>query len=148
MNEPFSGQVEVTFPSQTRFLYMITMLANNAALLAGFDQSVAGKVGIATDEAVTNVIKHAYKGATDKTIKVKIEIQDDGLTLEIFHKGAPLRNEDIKLPDMDEYIKARRVGGLGLFLITKLMDEVDYVVGEEHCCKLKKYRQTDAAGGN
>lgn len=146
MHEVHAGEVEITFPSQTQFVHMVTMMANHAATMAGFDRSVAGKVQIATDEAVTNVIKHAYKGRGDKTIKLKITINADCLILELFHTGRPLRKESIHLPDMEQYIAERRKGGLGLFLITKFMDEVDYVVGDENCCSMKKYRKRDGAG--
>lgn len=147
MSDLQAGEIQITFPSQTQFVHLVTMMANNAATIAGFDRSVAGKVGIATDEAVTNVIKHAYGGKPDKTIRLKIRIDADGLVMWIYHTGDPLRKESIKLPDMEEYIKARRVGGLGLLLISKLMDEVDYVVGKEHCCLLKKYKNPGRDGG-
>jgi len=147
MNKVLAGEIQATFPSQTQYVHLITTMANNAAAIAGFDRSVAGKVAIATDEAITNVIRHAYKGKTNKTIKIKICINDDSLTVAIYHSGDPLHNEDIKLPDMEEYIRERRVGGLGLFLITKFMDEVDYVVGKQNCCLLTKYRNSDKSGG-
>ncbi len=146
MHEIQAGNIEVIFPSQTQFVHMVTMMANNAATMAGFDRSVAGKVAIATDEAVTNVIRHAYKGKGNKTIKLKITINAESLMLEIFHTGRPLRSESIHLPDMEQYIAERRKGGLGLLLITKFMDEVDYHVGEENCCSMKKYRKRDQAG--
>lgn len=146
MQEVQAGEVEVTFPSQTQFVHMVTMMANNAATMAGFDRSVAGKVAIATDEAVTNVIRHAYKGKPNHTIKLRITINSESLVLEIFHKGQPLRNESINLPDMKQYIAERRKGGLGLLLITKFMDEVDYHIGKENCCSMKKYRKRDQKG--
>ena len=146
MHEIQAGEIEVTFPSQTQFVHMVTMVANNAATMAGFERSVAGKVAIATDEAVTNVIRHAYNNKPDKQIKLKSTISAEPLTLEIFHTGRPLRNESIKLPDMEQYIAERRKGGLGLLLITKFMDEVDYHVGKENCCSMKKYRKRDHAG--
>lgn len=146
MTETRAGEIQVTFPSQTQYIHMVTSMANNAAMMAGFERSVAGKVAIACDEAVTNVIRHAYKGQSNKTVRMKITIDVDALVIEIFHTGQPLKKENIKLPDMDKYIKEKRRGGLGLLLITKFMDEVDYVVGSENCCLLKKYRKTEQQG--
>jgi serine/threonine-protein kinase RsbW len=141
MKELEEGEVEVTFPSQTRFVHMVTSLASTAATMAGFDKKVAGKVGIATDEAVTNVIRHAYKGKGSNKITLKVNITKESLILEVLHAGEALDGNDVKLPIMEEYIKKRQVGGLGLFIINKFMDEVDYLVGEESGCRMTKYRK-------
>ena len=140
MNDQKNGNIMVTFPSQNRFIHMITMVASNAASIAGFDKAAAGKVAIATDEAVTNVIKHAYKGSPDKTITFSAEITPERLVLKVLHTGAALTNEAIKLPNMDDYIKNPRPGGLGLYIMNQFMDEVNYLVGKQHCCQMTKYR--------
>lgn len=141
MKELEEGEVEVTFPSQTRFVHMMTTLASTAATMAGFDDKVAGKVAIATDEAVTNVIRHAYKGKASNKIKLKVKVTKESLILEVLHSGEALKEDDVKLPIMEEYIKNKQVGGLGLFIINKFMDEVDYLVGEANGCRMTKYRK-------
>lgn len=141
MKELEEGEVEITFPSQTRFVHMVTTLASTAATMAGFDKKVAGKVAIATDEAVTNVIRHAYKGKGSNQITLKVNITKESLILEVLHAGEALSNDDVKLPVMEEYIKERRVGGLGLFIINKFMDKVDYLEGKESGCRMTKFRK-------
>lgn len=141
------GEIQVTFPSQTEYVHMVTTIAGNAAAIAGFDEKIAGKVLIATDEAVTNVIRHAYGGDPDREITMAISITPESLIIRLFHNGNALREEDIKLPDMDKYIQEKKPGGLGLFIINKFMDEVDYLTGEPHCCQMKKYRKEVKAGG-
>ena len=141
MKDLQQGEISMTFPSQTSYVHMATMVANNAASIAGFDEGIAGKVAIATDEAVTNVIRHAYKGKPDKQITLKVEITKESLIIKILHTGKALKKEDIHLPVMKEYIANRRVGGLGLYIINQFMDEVDYLVGKEHCCQMTKYRR-------
>ena len=141
------GEVEVTFPSDTVYVHLAITVASNAAAIAGFDKSAAGKVAVATDEAVTNVIKHAYGGKTNKFITLKATITPESLTLKVVHTGKALTNEDIKLPVMSDYIKERRKGGLGLYIMKQFMDEVNYLVGKEHCCKMTKYRNQEKSGG-
>ena len=141
MSDCQQGNVCLSFPSETKYIHMVTMLANHAATMAGFSKQTAGKIAIATDEAVTNIIKHAYEGKSDKVIRLQVNINPDTLVLDVIHSGKPLTNDDIRLPVMEEYIKNRRVGGLGLFLITKFVDEVDYLVGDEHRCKMTLYRK-------
>lgn len=139
------GDIRVTFPSQNQYIHLVTMVARNAASVAGFSDSVAGKIAIATDEAVTNVIKHAYKGKPGFEITLSATITPESLILQIRHTGEALTKDAIKLPIMKEYIRDRRVGGLGLYIINQFMDEVDYLVGKEHCCQMTKYRNKDAA---
>lgn len=141
MKDLTKGELELTFPSHTSFVHMVITLAKNAASIAGFDESVAGKVSIATDEAVTNVIRHAYGGEPGKSITMKIDITDKSLVIRVYHTGKALTKDDIKLPNMEEYIKEKKVGGLGLYIMNKFMDEVDYSVGKENCCQMIKYRK-------
>lgn len=142
MTDQQKGNILVTFPSQNQYVHMITMVASNAASIAGFDKSVAGKVAIATDEAVTNVIKHAYGGKPDYTITFKVEITPESLIIKIIHTGAALSKKSIVLPDMKKYIEERRRGGLGLLIMNQFMDEVDYQEGKQHCCQMTKYRKS------
>ncbi len=141
MKDHPEGEVMLTFPSQNRYIHLVTMMASNAAAIAGFDKSVAGKVAIATDEAVTNVIKHAYGGKPDNKITLKVEITSERFVLKVLHSGEALTKDAVKLPVMEDYIKERRRGGLGLYIMNQFMDEVDYLVGDQHCCQMTKYRQ-------
>ena len=147
MTEPPTGEIKVTFPSDTVYVHMAITVASNAASIAGFDKSIASKVALATDEAVTNVIKHAYGGAKDQLITLKAEITPECLILKVVHTGKALTNEDVKLPDIEKYLERRKPGGLGLYIMKQFMDEVDFLVGKEHCCLMTKYRYADKSGG-
>jgi serine/threonine-protein kinase RsbW len=125
---------------------MAVTVACNAAKIAGFDEGVAGKVGVATDEAVTNVIKHAYGNDPNHQITLKAEITAESLTLKVVHTGKALTNDDIILPDMKKYIQQFRKGGLGLLIMKRFMDEVDFMVGKETCCQMTKYRNLEKTG--
>ena len=116
----------------------------SAAVIAGFDKAIAGKVAIATDEAVTNVIKHAYQEDPDKQITFKVEINPESLVIKVLHTGDALDKNSIKLPVMEDYIRNRKKGGLGLYIINQFMDEVDYQIGKQHCCQMTKYRKKTA----
>jgi serine/threonine-protein kinase RsbW len=133
--------MRLEIPSELRFIHLATEFAREAARGAQFDDVTAGQISVATDEAVTNVVKHAYEGKPGHVIRLVAEVQEKEFILRIFHTGRPLKKEAIHLPDMNEYIRKRRVGGLGLYLMTKLMDSVDYLEGPEHCCEMRKNRE-------
>src|SRR5882762_4820654 len=89
-----------------------------------------GNTKLAVDEACTNVVKHGYKGrsgfieviVTGNLREFSIEIRDQGESFD-------LRN--VKSPDLKMYVETRRRGGLGVFLMNQLMDEVHYQGGTD-----------------
>jgi serine/threonine-protein kinase RsbW len=132
----------LVIPSQTRYLNLVTGLAKRASLAAGFDDATAAKVSIAVDEAVTNVILHAYHGEGEHSVELELRFTPTALEIHILHSGQGIRGDQMVLPDPTEYIKHPRKGGLGLLLMSRFMDEVRYNAdassGRNECCMIKK----------
>jgi len=111
----------------------------------GFSESEVGKIELAIDEACTNIIKHAYKYNPDGIIEIRISRQEDNsipkFVVEIFDSGISFDSSRYTAPDMTEYFKKLRHGGLGILLMKKLMDEVEYghMGGERNTIRLVKY---------
>ncbi len=80
---------------------------------------------LAIEEACTNVIRHAYLYA-EGTLKLKISIYRDRLGISIYDRGRSFDFEKLSDPDLDHYIKTGRKGGLGIYLIRKVTDDVSY----------------------
>jgi serine/threonine-protein kinase RsbW len=136
------AQFRLIIPSQTRYLNLVTGLAKRASLAAGLDDATAAKVSIAVDEAVTNVIIHAYHGEGDHSVELELRFTEEALEIHILHSGQGIRSDQLVLPDPKEYIKHPRKGGLGLLLMSRFMDEVqfkaDEASGRNECCLIKK----------
>jgi len=83
------------------------------------------EVKLAVDEAVSNIIRHAYTG---KPGNVQIELQklDSAVQINIIDQGIEFDWNSVLEPDLYRYVETRRKGGLGIWLIKKLMDEVVY----------------------
>ncbi len=130
----------LVIPSQTRYLNLVTGLAKRASLVAGMDDATAAKVSIAVDEAITNVIKHAYGGETTHLVDIELRFTPTALEIHIWHTGQGIRDNDVVLPDPREYVKHPRKGGLGLLLMSRFMDEVHFLEGKERneCCMIKR----------
>lgn len=131
---------ELTVKSKTENLSQIRDFVSNAALIAGFDQSTADKIILAVDEACTNIIKHAYKYYPDGNIIVKIKISGSTFVVEIVDHGNAFKPDSVATPDIEEYYKQHRVGGLGMYLMKTLMDDVKYnsIPGKYNKVKLSK----------
>jgi anti-sigma regulatory factor (Ser/Thr protein kinase) len=130
----------LTIPSQTRYLNLVTGLAKRASMVAGMDDSTSAKVSIAVDEAVTNVIMHAYHGEADHLVEIELRFSDVALEIHIWHSGQGLKESQMVLPDPREYVKHPRKGGLGLLLMSRFMDEVHFSrrAGRNECCMIKR----------
>ena len=121
-----TNEFKLVIPSQTRYLNLVTGLAKRAAVVAGLDDATAAKVSIAVDEAVTNVILHAYHGETEHSVELELRFTDEALEINIHHTGDGIREDKVLLPDPKEYVKHPRKGGLGLLLMSRFMDEVHF----------------------
>ncbi len=93
------------------------------------DSDLAAKdinsVLLAIEEVCTNVIRHAYLYAPG-TIRIKIAIHPGKVIFSVFDKGRRFDYDHSDTPDLGRYVKTGRKGGLGLYLIRKMMDSVSY----------------------
>ncbi|HWQ10094.1 MAG TPA: ATP-binding protein [Holophaga sp.] len=130
----------LTIPSQTRYLNLVTGLAKRAANVAGMDDASASKFSIAVDEAVTNVILHAYHGDAEQLVEIELCFAPEELVVHIWHAGDGLAEGQVALPDPSEYVKHPRKGGLGLLLMSRFMDAVHFseAPGRSECCMVKR----------
>jgi serine/threonine-protein kinase RsbW len=118
----------------------VTGLAKRASLAVGLDETASAKVSIAVDEAVTNIILHAYRGAPDKLVEIELLFRPGSLEVHMWHTGQGLRDDQVSLPDPNEYVRRPRKGGLGLLLMSRFMDEVHFFEdgGRNECCMIKR----------
>ena len=113
-------------PSQTDNLEIIRDFVAGIARKVGFGVEDTNKIELALDEACTNVIEHAYQHDESKDIDIAVKIDINKFTIVVADRGRSFNVEEIELPDMESYLAELRVGGLGIYLIKTLMDEVDY----------------------
>lgn len=92
----------------------------------GIAPDQALRFGLALDELITNIISHGLAGRSDCTIRLRIERDNGVLRAELQDDGLPFDplTAEIELPDGD--IEDRKIGGLGVTLVRKIMDRLDY----------------------
>jgi len=121
-----SFRKELLIKSSTENLSIVRDFIKAAGDEVGFEKETIGKIVLAVDEACTNIIKHAYKYASDGDIIIIVIFDGSKLAISITDYGLNFDPNVIPVPDIQEYYKQRKVGGLGIFLMKKLMDEVKY----------------------
>jgi serine/threonine-protein kinase RsbW len=97
----------------------VNHLSLNAALL--------NDLKLATTEACTNVIRHAYKFDSLKYYDVEIRITNELLMIELLYCDPGFEPDKIPVPDL----KKMNEGGLGVFIIKNIMDYVKYTIDVE-----------------
>lgn len=132
---------EIIVKSSTENLIQIRKFTESVAQESGFSEDEIGKIILAVDEACTNIIKHAYKYSPEGEIKITITFDSNKLVISIVDHGNHFDPNVIPEPDIKEYYKQKKSGGLGMFLIKKLMDEVVYstTTGNKNQVTLIKY---------
>ncbi len=118
---------EIKVKSRTENLSLIRDFVSSKASDAGLAKDDIENVMLAVDEACTNIIKHAYNSFPDGEIVIKLEYNSDKLLVTIIDHGSTFDPEAIADPDLQKYYRNGRVGGLGMYLMKTLMDDVKYI---------------------
>ena len=80
---------------------------------------------LAVDEASTNIIRHAYRD-TSGEILMRIVVRKTSVTISLIDKGRFFDPGNVKDPDLKRYVAIGKRGGLGIFMIRKLVDDIEY----------------------
>jgi anti-sigma regulatory factor (Ser/Thr protein kinase) len=92
----------------------------------GLSPSALMHLKLAVEEAVVNVIQYAYPGETDKDIFIRLEHNEKTVEVVITDYGLAFNPAAMKDPDLALPLEERPIGGLGTYLVRKLMSEVSY----------------------
>ena len=84
------------------------------------------EMNLALDELFTNIISYGFQDNHEHTIKIRITIEGDQLQMRIEDDGVPFNPLESKTPDFQCDIEECKIGGLGIHLIKKLMDDIQY----------------------
>lgn len=85
------------------------------------------QLNLALEELVTNIVCHAYADDLPHRIKVSLALEDGAVAAEIEDDGRPFDPfAEAPVPDLEQALDDRPIGGLGVHLIRSFMAEVGY----------------------
>ena len=84
------------------------------------------EMNLALDELFTNIISYGFNDQQEHTIKINIAIEGNQLQMRIEDDGVPFNPLESKTPEFQCGIEECKIGGLGIHLIRKLMDDIQY----------------------
>lgn len=116
----------LTFPTTFKILDDIRSFVGDQARQAGFNAKDIYSIQLATDEAASNVIEHAYGENPGEQFDVSCEFQNDRLVIILMDHGKTFEPSRVEEPNLNADLLERKIGGLGIYLMHKLMDEVRY----------------------
>lgn len=122
-----------TLPARLESLALISEFVVAAAQAAELDEHAVWQVQLAVDEAATNIIQYAYDLDQNGQITVETELNNEYLTIRLHDSGRGFDPNDVPPPDMQSPLEQRQVGGLGLYLMNQLMDEVQFSFDPGSC---------------
>lgn len=114
------------FAAKFEFLDEIREFVGEIARAGGFSEREIYNIQLASDEAASNIIEHAYAGINNGVLEVSCEVKNGVMTIILVDHGASFDPSEIPTPDLTADLLERKIGGLGIYLMRKLMDEVHY----------------------
>ena len=116
----------------------------------GISDKIINAFKLAIDEAGTNIIRHAYRDHDGPGfILLRVIVRKASITVSLIDEGKYFDPKNVKDPDLKRYVDIGKKGGLGIFIIRKLMDEIDYRRTEEgNELRLTKYRTPEGKKGD
>ncbi len=139
--------------SDPQLLSVVRSAVQQLAAVTGLSEQDCRSVALALDEALANIIRHAYQSRSGQPIEISCRRVGSGTT------GANADRLEFVLVDRGRSIDPSGLqgrpagevepGGLGLHFIRTIMDEVEYEPrGDHNCLRLVKYLATNKPAGN
>ncbi len=131
---------KITVEARKENLYKILDFIDNELDNADCPVKTKVQIDIAAEELFVNIASYAYENVSGDA-SVIIEIPDDGSEVSITFIDSGVPYDPLKRADPDTSLSAedREIGGLGIFMVKKSMDDVDYVYKDgRNILKIKK----------
>ena len=117
-----------SYPATLRNLKKIRATIKDFLKIYEVDLKIIKNIQLAVDEAVTNIIKHAYKGENkNNIIKIELEYKNKKFLIHLYDNGIKVDKKKIKPRNLDNV----KPGGLGVHFINEIMDQTKYLSSNE-----------------
>lgn len=126
MNDNSSPERHLVLHNDIKQIPQLAAFIETVAAEKNLDLSLAMSLNLALEEAVTNVILYAYPEGSDGLVDIEAILREDSLEFIVSDSGRPFDPTAQEEADVTLGVEDRPIGGLGIFLVRKLMDSVSY----------------------
>jgi anti-sigma regulatory factor (Ser/Thr protein kinase) len=141
-SEPFrfaDDQLEVWLKNSTEEKSRVHGLLDDFALRHQLSPDILHIIQVVLEEHLTNIISYAYEDREEHQIHLRVGRRENMLELQIVDDGKPFNPLDLPLPDTRLPLEKKPLGGLGILMIRKMMDQVAYTrLGNKNVLTLRK----------
>jgi len=99
---------------------------NKFGQITGLSEACITDINICLDELFTNTISYGFEDDLEHIIRFTINLDNKVLTLNIEDEGIPFNPLEKKDPEIPADLIDVRIGGLGIHIVRKLMDDISY----------------------
>jgi len=112
----------------------------------GLSKKLIFELNLALDELFTNIISYGFQDGKEHRIRVTLSPEEDALCMCVEDDGIAFDPTQFEQPDVSCSVSQCKIGGLGIHIIKKLMDEICYErCGNKNVLRLKKRIRKDAS---
>ncbi len=128
----YHGQDALILPLKIEAFTLLNEWLCDIAQQLTFTEKLKKQLFIVADEVFTNCVQYAHPENTDTTplnltVEIAYNTQASRLILKFSDSGIPFNPLEAQAPDVHASLEERTVGGLGVFLVKKLMDRIEYI---------------------
>ena len=118
---------EMTFKATLENIGHVTAFVEAALEEAGCGMKPLMQINVAMDELFANIARYAYPGKEgEATVRFDVEEETRTAVITLIDRGIPFNPLEVKEPDTTSPGDQRPIGGLGIFLVRKTMDGMEY----------------------
>lgn len=121
---------ECRVPADIKYLGEMRDFVTHVGRKYGVPERILNSLRLAVEEAGTNIIRHAYRD-WEGFITLRVFIRRRDITVSLIDQGHTFDLRKVRDPDLRRYVDIGKKGGLGIFIIRKLVDAIDYRKMEE-----------------
>ncbi len=119
-------QRSLTLPNDIETIPRLNEFIDTAAEETDLDPSLTMSLNLALEEAVVNVMNYAYPPGQAGTVDIEMVVSDTSLVFVISDAGRPFDPTQAAEADTTLSADERPIGGLGIYLVRHLMDDIRY----------------------
>lgn len=119
-------EINAEYPAEEKYLDSIARVTREACAAAGMSRKQTSAMLLAVEEGTTNIIRHAYlyeKGF----VRFRVVIYKKLIVLSLFDTGRSFQPKGSAKLSLERLVETGRRGGLGFYMIQKIMDSVEYI---------------------
>ena len=108
-------------------LKILNQQLNKFGQISGLSEACITDINICLDELFTNIVSYGFADDQEHKIRFKINFDNKVLIFKIEDDGVPFNPLKKKDPEIPADLMDARIGGLGIHIVRKLMDEIHYI---------------------